>query len=41
MTKLKTKIDGAYLFRPRIITDDRGYFYESWTEKAFEEAGYD
>ena len=38
MTILKTKIDGAYLFRPKIITDDRGYFYESWTEKAFEKA---
>lgn len=35
MTKIETKIHGAYLFCPKIITDDRGYFFEGWTEDSF------
>lgn len=41
MIKHNTKIHGAYLFRPKILTDDRGYFYEGWTDKSFKESGID
>lgn len=34
-----TGIDGLYLFEPRVFEDDRGYFFESWNRKVWEEAG--
>ena len=34
-----TPIEGLLILHPRIFADGRGYFYESWNEKKFEEAG--
>jgi len=35
----ETKIKGLFIIEPKIWRDDRGYFYESYNRKAFEEAG--
>jgi dTDP-4-dehydrorhamnose 3,5-epimerase len=35
----ETGIQGLLLFEPKVITDERGYFYESFNEKIFIEAG--
>lgn len=37
MEVIKTKIDGVVIIEPRIFADERGYFYESWNEKEFNE----
>jgi len=34
-----TKIEGLIIIEPRIFPDDRGYFYESYSEKKYQEAG--
>ncbi|RYY08177.1 MAG: dTDP-4-dehydrorhamnose 3,5-epimerase [Sphingobacteriaceae bacterium] len=34
-----TKIEGLLIIEPRIFPDDRGYFYESYSEKKYREAG--
>jgi dTDP-4-dehydrorhamnose 3,5-epimerase len=34
-----TPLAGVMLFEPRIWSDDRGYFYESYNERTFREAG--
>ena len=39
MTKYPTKIDGAYLLRPRVFGDARGFFLESWNQATFEKLG--
>ena len=39
MQVIQTKIDGVLILEPRIFGDDRGYFFESWNEAAFAEAG--
>lgn len=39
MKIIETAIDGVYIIEPKVFKDARGYFYESWNEKAFEEAG--
>lgn len=39
MPFLDTPIDGLKCFEPRIFEDDRGYFYESYNENTFREAG--
>lgn len=39
MPFLPTPIDGLLLFEPRLFRDERGYFYESFNQKTFEEAG--
>ncbi len=39
MKIIKTVLKGVYIIEPRVFTDIRGYFYESWNQKAFEEAG--
>lgn len=31
----KTKLDGVYILTPRIFTDNRGYFFESYNQKEF------
>jgi len=36
-----TKIEGLIIIEPRIFPDDRGYFYESYSEKKYREAGID
>ena len=35
----KTPLDGLLLFRPKVFSEDRGYFYESWRLKDYEEHG--
>ncbi|KXB47661.1 dTDP-4-dehydrorhamnose 3,5-epimerase [Bacteroidales bacterium KA00344] len=37
MKVIKTAIDGVVIIEPRIFKDDRGYFYESWNKKDFDE----
>ncbi len=39
MNFLETKIKGLFIIEPKLWRDDRGYFYESYNRKAFEEAG--
>ncbi len=35
----KTPIPGLLIFEPKVWGDDRGYFYESYNENTFREAG--
>ena len=39
MNFIKTEIDGVYIIEPKVFYDNRGYFFESYNQKAFEEAG--
>ena len=36
---IETAIEGVFIIEPRIFTDDRGYFFESYSKAAFEAAG--
>ncbi|MFN4080329.1 MAG: dTDP-4-dehydrorhamnose 3,5-epimerase [Saprospiraceae bacterium] len=36
---LQTGIDGLLLFEPRVFYDERGYFFEAFNRKVWEEAG--
>ncbi len=38
MNCIKTDIEGVVILEPRVFTDARGYFFESYNKKAFEEA---
>lgn len=37
MEVIKTDIEGVYIIEPRIFTDERGYFFESFSQKEFDE----
>ncbi len=37
MEVIKTKIEGLVIIEPKIFKDDRGYFYESFSQREFEE----
>ena len=37
MEIIKTKIEGVVIIEPRIFKDDRGYFFESFSQREFEE----
>ena len=37
MEVIKTTIEGVYIIEPRIFKDARGYFYESYSQKEFDE----
>ena len=37
----ETNIPGLWLFEPVVFGDERGYFFESFNEKSFNEAGID
>ena len=39
MNVIKTAIDGIVILEPKVFGDSRGYFFESWSERAFAEAG--
>jgi dTDP-4-dehydrorhamnose 3,5-epimerase len=39
MKLIPTPLDGALVIEPRIYEDERGYFLESYNEKAFAQAG--
>ncbi|MBW5837610.1 dTDP-4-dehydrorhamnose 3,5-epimerase [Yersinia enterocolitica] len=36
---ISTEIEGIYIFEPKIFHDNRGYFYESYNKKYFDEIG--
>lgn len=35
----KTRLEGVYVLTPRVFTDTRGYFFESYSKKEFEQNG--
>ena len=37
MNIIKTNIDGVLIIEPRLFRDSRGYFFESFSEREFEE----
>ena len=37
MEVIKTEMEGVVIIEPRIFTDERGYFYESFSQREFEE----
>lgn len=37
MEFLKTDIDGVFIIKPKVIEDERGYFFESFSEREFNE----
>ena len=39
MNFIPTKLDGVYIVEPKVFGDHRGFFMESWSKRAFEEAG--
>ena len=39
MKKLETSLPGVLLLEPRVFGDDRGFFLESYNQRAFAEIG--
>lgn len=39
MNFIKTEIEGLVIVEPKVFGDHRGFFMESWSERAFEDAG--
>jgi dTDP-4-dehydrorhamnose 3,5-epimerase len=39
MNVIKTRIPGVLIIEPRIFNDSRGYFFESWQQTRYREAG--
>ncbi|MBP1594032.1 MAG: dTDP-4-dehydrorhamnose 3,5-epimerase [Bacteroidetes bacterium] len=37
MNVIKTELEGVVIIEPRVFKDDRGYFFESFSQKNFEE----
>lgn len=37
MEVIKTSIDGAFIIEPRVFKDERGYFFESFSQREFDE----
>ncbi len=37
MNVIKTDIEGVLIIEPRLFRDSRGYFFESFSEREFEE----
>lgn len=37
MEIIKTSIDGVVIIQPRLFTDERGYFFESFSQREFDE----
>lgn len=37
MNIIKTSIEGPLILEPRIFRDDRGYFFESFSQRTFNE----
>ena len=37
MEIFKTKIDGVLIIEPRVFRDTRGYFFESFSQREFDE----
>ena len=34
---IQTEIPGVVIIEPRVFGDERGYFFESWSQKDFDE----
>lgn len=41
MNVIDTALPGVRLIEPKVFSDDRGYFLESWNARAFADAGID
>jgi dTDP-4-dehydrorhamnose 3,5-epimerase len=41
MERIATKIHGAWLLRPRLFSDDRGFFMEAWNRATYAKLGLD
>ena len=41
MEVIKTQIEGLLVIKPKIFSDERGYFFEAWSEECFTENGLD
>jgi len=41
MNFIKTKLDGVIIVEPKVFSDNRGYFFESYSEKEFLQNGID
>lgn len=41
MELIKTRFEDAYIIRPQVFKDLRGFFLESYSRKKFEEQGFD
>lgn len=41
MKKIETPLDGCYIIEPQVFGDARGWFYESYSAKAFSDIGID
>jgi dTDP-4-dehydrorhamnose 3,5-epimerase len=39
MKKIPTSLTGVYVLEPRVFSDERGFFLESYNERTFEELG--
>lgn len=39
MNIIETEIEGLYIIEPRVFSDSRGYFFESYNKREFEKAG--
>ena len=39
MEVIKTKLEGVLIIKPRVFGDNRGWFYECYSKKAYTEAG--
>ena len=37
MNVIKTAIDGVLVIEPKVFTDSRGYFFESFSQREFDE----
>ena len=38
MNVIETVIPGVFILEPRVFGDNRGYFFESWSQRVFDEA---
>ena len=41
MKKIETKIKGVYIIEPAVFGDNRGWFMETYNQKAFNDLGID
>ena len=41
MEFIETTLKGAYIIKPKVFQDERGFFVESYNEKVFTENGID
>lgn len=41
MKLIETSLEGVYIIEPKVFSDTRGYFFESYNLSAFEKAGLD